>query len=113
MSSALFQPVRRLLSTGGRWTAVASLAVAAQTLAAHTLAPQAGAQDAPKPQPVAAAPAGRTALPLKLAPRPTKGAITADDLSLRVSEAADGPEAVSHVLAFAKALSEATARTAS
>ncbi|GAA3127728.1 DUF5998 family protein [Streptosporangium carneum] len=41
------------------------------------------------------------------------GAITADDLSLRVSEAADGPEAVSHVLTFAKALSEATARFAS
>lgn len=41
------------------------------------------------------------------------GAITADDLSLRVSEAADGPEAVSHVLAFAKSLSEATARAAS
>ncbi|MFF4416970.1 DUF5998 family protein [Streptosporangium sp. NPDC001559] len=41
------------------------------------------------------------------------GAITADDLSLRVSEAADGPEAVSHVLAFAKALSEATAHVAS
>ncbi|MER7213501.1 DUF5998 family protein [Streptosporangium sp. NPDC000239] len=41
------------------------------------------------------------------------GAITADDLSLRVSEAADGPEAVSHVLAFAKALSEATAHAAS
>ncbi|MEO3794253.1 DUF5998 family protein [Nonomuraea sp. B10E15] len=37
------------------------------------------------------------------------GAITADDLSLRVSEAADGPEAVNHVLAFAKSLSEATA----
>ncbi|GII91780.1 DUF5998 family protein [Sinosporangium siamense] len=41
------------------------------------------------------------------------GAVTADDLSLRVSEAADGPEAVTHVLAFAKALSEATARVAS
>jgi hypothetical protein len=41
------------------------------------------------------------------------GAITADDLSLRVSEAADGPEAVTHVLEFAKALSEATARAAS
>jgi hypothetical protein len=40
------------------------------------------------------------------------GAVTADDLSLRVSEAADGPEAVTHVLAFAKALSEATARAA-
>jgi hypothetical protein len=37
------------------------------------------------------------------------GAITSDDLQLRVSEAADGPEAVAQVLAFAKALSEATA----
>ncbi|WP_283138164.1 DUF5998 family protein [Rhizohabitans arisaemae] len=37
------------------------------------------------------------------------GAITADDLSLRVSEAADGPEAVARVLAFAKALSASTA----
>ncbi|WP_066374379.1 DUF5998 family protein [Herbidospora mongoliensis] len=37
------------------------------------------------------------------------GSITADDLQLRVSEAADGPEAVRHVLAFAGALSEATA----
>lgn len=36
------------------------------------------------------------------------GAITADDLSLRVSEAADGPDAVAHVLEFAQALSEAT-----
>ncbi|GAA0377915.1 hypothetical protein Acor_43880 [Acrocarpospora corrugata] len=41
------------------------------------------------------------------------GAVTADDLQLRVSEAADGPEAVTHVLAFARALSEATARAAS
>ncbi|MFI6321927.1 DUF5998 family protein [Nonomuraea sp. NPDC050556] len=41
------------------------------------------------------------------------GAITADDLSLRVSEAADGADAVSHVLSFAKALSEATARSTS
>ncbi|GAA0965881.1 DUF5998 family protein [Acrocarpospora macrocephala] len=39
------------------------------------------------------------------------GAVTADDLQLRVSEAADGPEAVTHVLAFARALSEATARS--
>ncbi|GGM77195.1 hypothetical protein GCM10010106_24590 [Thermopolyspora flexuosa] len=37
------------------------------------------------------------------------GAITCDDLQLRVSEAADGPEAVAQVLNFAKALSEATA----
>jgi hypothetical protein len=36
------------------------------------------------------------------------GTITADDLSLRVSEAADGEEAVRQVLAFARALAEAT-----
>ncbi|MBO0776109.1 MAG: phosphodiesterase [Actinobacteria bacterium] len=37
------------------------------------------------------------------------GTITADDLSMRVSEAADGEEAVRRVLAFAGALAEATA----
>ena len=37
------------------------------------------------------------------------GTITADDLTLRVSEAADGEDAVRQVLAFAQALSEATA----
>jgi hypothetical protein len=37
------------------------------------------------------------------------GTITADDLSMRVSEAADGGEAVRQVLAFAAALAEATA----
>lgn len=37
------------------------------------------------------------------------GNVTADDMSLRVSEAADGPDAVAQVLAFAQALSEATA----
>ncbi|NED86890.1 phosphodiesterase, partial [Streptomyces sp. SID11233] len=34
---------------------------------------------------------------------------TADDLSLRVSEAGDGPETVREALAFAQALSKATA----
>jgi hypothetical protein len=38
------------------------------------------------------------------------GTITADDLLLRVSAAADGGDAVGHVLAFAAALSEATNR---
>jgi hypothetical protein len=38
------------------------------------------------------------------------GSVTADDLSLRVSEAADGADAVAQVLAFAQALSAATAR---
>jgi hypothetical protein len=36
------------------------------------------------------------------------GTITADDLTIRVSEAADGEDAVRQVLAFAQALSEAT-----
>ncbi|HEV2376732.1 MAG TPA: DUF5998 family protein [Streptosporangiaceae bacterium] len=36
------------------------------------------------------------------------GTITADDFSLRVSEAADGEEAVRQVLAFSRALAEAT-----
>jgi hypothetical protein len=39
------------------------------------------------------------------------GSSTADDLSLRVSEAGDGPDAVRRTLAFAQALSEATAAT--
>ncbi|MQA88104.1 MAG: phosphodiesterase [Streptosporangiales bacterium] len=38
------------------------------------------------------------------------GSMAADDLSLRMSQAADGPEGVRQLLAFAKALSEATAR---
>jgi Family of unknown function (DUF5998) len=41
------------------------------------------------------------------------GTITADDLTLRVSEAADGEEAVRHVLSFVTALSDATARAGS
>jgi hypothetical protein len=40
------------------------------------------------------------------------GSSTADDLSLRVSEAGDGPETVRQALAFAQALSEATADSA-
>jgi hypothetical protein len=38
------------------------------------------------------------------------GTMTADDLTMRVSEAADGEDAVRQVLAFAQALSEATSR---
>ena len=38
------------------------------------------------------------------------GTLTADDLTLRVSEAADGEDAVRQVLVFAQALSEATSR---
>jgi hypothetical protein len=41
------------------------------------------------------------------------GTITADDLTLRISEAADGEEAVRQVLQFAASLSDATARTGS
>lgn len=37
------------------------------------------------------------------------GSTTADDLSLRISEAGDGPETVRQALAFAQSLSEATA----
>ncbi|MEU7019423.1 DUF5998 family protein [Streptomyces sp. NPDC048717] len=39
------------------------------------------------------------------------GNATADDLSLRVSDAGDGPDTVRQTLAFAQALSEATAST--
>ena len=38
------------------------------------------------------------------------GTLTADDLSLRVSEAADGADAVEQALAFAQALSEVIAQ---
>ena len=41
------------------------------------------------------------------------GSSTADDLSLRVSEAGDGPDSVRETLTFAQALSEATAATPS
>ena len=37
------------------------------------------------------------------------GTITADDFSLRVSQAADGEEAVRQLLGFVRALSDATA----
>jgi len=39
------------------------------------------------------------------------GTITADDLTLRFSEAADGEDGVRQVLAFATALADATAGT--
>jgi hypothetical protein len=41
------------------------------------------------------------------------GTITADDLTLRISEAADGEDAVRQALAFAGALNDATARSGS
>jgi hypothetical protein len=36
------------------------------------------------------------------------GTMTADDLTVRVSEAADGQESVQQIVAFAQALAEAT-----
>jgi hypothetical protein len=39
------------------------------------------------------------------------GTLSADDMSLRVSAAADGPEIVSQLLDFASALSAATGRS--
>ena len=47
------------------------------------------AQDAPKPQTVAPTPAIAPALPLKLAPKPTKASISAEDLMTRVYIFAD------------------------
>jgi len=41
------------------------------------------------------------------------GTVTSDDLTLRISEAADGADAVRQVLAFAAALNDATALTGS
>jgi hypothetical protein len=41
------------------------------------------------------------------------GTITADDLTLRISEAADGEDAVKQVLKFASALNDASARSGS
>jgi hypothetical protein len=81
MNSVVFRAVQRAASIG--------TLVAAGTLSAGAVPSFVGAQDAPKSQPVATAPAPRTALPLKLAPRPTKGAITADDLMTRLYIFAD------------------------
>jgi len=39
------------------------------------------------------------------------GAITADDLTMRISEAADGADAIAQVLAFAQALSAASSQS--
>jgi Family of unknown function (DUF5998) len=39
------------------------------------------------------------------------GAVSADDVTMRISAAADGPEAVAQVLAFAEALSATTSRS--
>ena len=41
------------------------------------------------------------------------GTITADDLTLRISEAADGEDAIASVLTFASALNDAVARAGS
>ena len=61
----------------------------AGTISSGALSSVVSAQDAPKSQPIATAPVPRTALPLKLAPRPTKSAITADDLMTRLYIFAD------------------------
>ena len=76
MSSAVSLIVRQSVTLGG-------------LLVTSALAAVAGAQDAPKTPPVATASAPRTALPLKLAPRPTKSAITAADLMTRLYVFAD------------------------
>ena len=76
MSSAVSLIVRQSVTLGG-------------LLVTSALAAVAGAQDAPKTPPVATASSPRTALPLKLAPRPTKSAITAADLMTRLYVFAD------------------------
>jgi hypothetical protein len=81
MSSVVFRAVQRTASFGTLVVAGAMTSAAVVSVVS--------AQDAPKPQPVATAPAPRTALPLKLAPRPTKSAITADDLMTRLYIFAD------------------------
>ncbi|QJR35513.1 M28 family metallopeptidase [Gemmatimonas groenlandica] len=81
MSSVVFRAVQRAASIG--------TLVAVGTLTFSALSSFVSAQDAPKSQPVASAPAPRTPLPLKLAPRPTKSAITADDLMTRLYIFAD------------------------
>ena len=81
MSSLVFRAVQRIASIG--------TLVVAGAISAGPLSSVVSAQDAPKSQPVATAPVPRTALPLKLAPRPTKGAITADDLMTRLYIFAD------------------------
>jgi len=81
MSSEVFRKVPR--------TASISHLLLAGAIASGGLSSFVSAQDAPKPQPVATAPVPRTDLPLKLAPRPTKSAITADDLMTRLYIFAD------------------------
>ena len=81
MSSELSRMVPRSASIGHLLLAGA--------IASGGLSSFVNAQDAPKPQPVATAPVPRTDLPLKLAPRPTKSTITADDLMTRLYIFAD------------------------
>jgi len=81
MSSPVFSTVRQTLRTGGL--------VATGALVSVIGASVSRAQDAPKPQPVPATAAPSAALPLKLAPRPTRSAITADDLMTRLYIFAD------------------------
>ncbi len=81
MSSAGFTTVRQTLRIGSLFATGALISIAGAWVA--------GAQDAPKPQPVAASAPANAPLPLKLAPRPTKSAITADDLMTRLYIFAD------------------------
>lgn len=81
MSSVHASTARRTRGVFGRLATTALVSVVGASVA--------GAQDAPKPQPVSAAASARAPLPLKLAPRPTKAAITADDLMTRLYVFAD------------------------
>ena len=81
MSSVVIRAVQRTASIG--------TLVVAGSISFAAMSSVVSAQDAPKSQPLATAPVPRTALPLKLAPRPTKSAITADDLMTRLYIFAD------------------------
>ncbi|WP_411280785.1 M28 family metallopeptidase [Gemmatimonas sp.] len=81
MRSAVFTTVHHTLRLGGLLAIGTLVSVSGATLSE--------AQDTPKPQPVAATAAPVAPLPLKLAPRPTKSAITADDLMTRLYIFAD------------------------
>jgi len=81
MSFVVIRAVQRTASIG--------TLVVAGAISFAAMSSVASAQDAPKSQPLATAPVPRTALPLKLAPRPTKSAITADDLMTRLYIFAD------------------------
>ncbi|WP_373060834.1 M28 family metallopeptidase [Gemmatimonas sp.] len=81
MSSPVFSTVCQTLRIGGLLATAALVSVIGASVS--------GAQDAPQPQPVSATAAPSAPLPLKLAPRPTRSAITADDLITRLYIFAD------------------------